>query len=72
MVYLVGQSSQGLTGGERWPTNFGKRLKGDWPSASAGERAGATGVVVWKSPRTLDDDAVVVLRLKDWQDLHGN
>ena len=40
--------------------------------AAAGERAGATGVVVWKSPRTLDDDAVVVLRLKDWQDLHGN
>ena len=34
---------------------------------AAGERSGTTGVVVWKTPRTLDDDAVVVLRLKDWQ-----
>ena len=39
---------------------------------AAGERSGTIGVVVWKAPRTLDDDAVVVLRLKDWQDLHGN
>ena len=37
----------------------------------AGERAGATGVVVWKAPHARDDDAVVVLRLKDWQDWHG-
>ena len=28
-----------------------------------------TGVVVWKPPRARDDDAVVVLRLKDWQAL---
>ena len=39
---------------------------------AAGERSGTTGVVVWKAPRALDDDAVVVLRLKDWQALHGN
>ena len=39
---------------------------------AAGERSGTTGVVVWKAPRALDDEAVVVLRLKDWQDLHGN
>ena len=30
-----------------------------------------TGVVIWKPPGDLDDDAVVVLRFKDWRDLHG-
>ena len=40
---------------------------------AAGERSGgATGVVVWKAPNARDDDAVVVLRLKDWQALHGD
>ena len=39
---------------------------------AAGERSGTTGVVVWKAPRALDDEAVVILRLADWQDLHGN
>ena len=35
---------------------------------AAGERSGgATGVVIWKAPNARDDDAVVVLRLKDWQ-----
>ena len=38
---------------------------------AAGERSGATGVVVWKQPNARDDDAVVVLRLRDWQDWHG-
>ena len=38
---------------------------------AAGERSGTTGVVVWKAPRALDDEAVVVLRLLDWQKLHG-
>ena len=38
---------------------------------SSGERSGTTGVVVWKEPHALDDDAVVILRLKDWQDWHG-
>ena len=37
---------------------------------AAGERSGTTGVVVWKTPREKDDDAVVVLRLLDWQKLH--
>ena len=37
----------------------------------AGERAGSVGVVVWKPPRARDDDALVVLRLKDWEALHG-
>ena len=39
---------------------------------SAGERKGSIGVVVWKQPNARDDDAVVVLRLKDWQALHGD
>ena len=39
---------------------------------AAGERhGGSTGVVVWKAPNARDDDAVVVLRLRDWQDWHG-
>ena len=46
----------------------------DWLKGivAAGERSdGATGVVVWKAPNARDDDAVVVLRLRDWQDWHG-
>ena len=39
---------------------------------AAGKRKNATGVVIWKAPREKDDDAIVVLRLKDWQDLHGD
>ena len=39
---------------------------------SAGERRGSVGVVIWKQPNARDDEAVVVLRLRDWQDLHGN
>ena len=39
---------------------------------AAGERSGATGVVVWKAPGARDDDALVVLRLADWQDWHGS
>ena len=38
---------------------------------AAGARCGATGVVVWKQPGALDDDALVLLRLKDWQDWPG-
>ena len=38
----------------------------------AGERSGTTGVVIWKQPHARDDDAVVVLRLKDWQAWHGD
>ena len=39
---------------------------------SAGERKGSIGVVIWKQPNARDDDAVVVLRLADWQALHGD
>ena len=38
---------------------------------AAGERKNATGVVIWKAPHKPDDEAVVILRLKDWQNLHG-
>ena len=39
---------------------------------AAGERkGGSTGVVVWKAPHARDDDAVVVLRLADWEAWHG-
>ena len=39
---------------------------------AAGKRhGGSTGVVIWKAPGARDDDAVVVLRLRDWQDWHG-
>ncbi len=31
----------------------------------------ATGVVVWKAPNARADDAVVALRLKDWEALLG-
>ena len=39
---------------------------------TAGERVGSIGIVVWKPPRRKDDEALVVLRLKDWQALHGD
>ena len=39
---------------------------------AAGERhGGSTGVVIWGAPNARADDAVVVLRLRDWQDWHG-
>lgn len=38
---------------------------------SAGARTGKVGVLVLKKPRQKDEDALVVLRWKDWVDLHG-
>ena len=39
---------------------------------AAGERhGGSTGVVVWKAPNARDDDALVLLRLQDWESWHG-
>ena len=32
---------------------------------------GHIGVVVWKAPGDRDDNAMVVLRFKDWEALHG-
>lgn len=36
------------------------------------QRAGKVGVLVVKEPRKRDEDALVILRYKDWIDLHGN
>ena len=35
-------------------------------------QSGTTGVVVWRAPGTLNDDALVILKLSDWVDWHGN
>jgi hypothetical protein len=47
----------------------------DWLSGivSSATPRGRIGVVVWKEPGRgrEDDDALVVLRLRDWIDLHG-
>ena len=40
-------------------------------AAAARQPGPCTGVVVWKAPNVRDDNAVVVLRLKDWESLHG-
>ena len=53
----------------RLPSYLREWLRG---IVSAGDRNGSIGVVVWKAPNGRDDDAVVVLRLRDWQALHGN
>src|SRR5512146_522978 len=36
------------------------------------EQHGKVGVLVLKTPRMKDDEAVVCVRFKDWCDLHGN
>ena len=33
---------------------------------------GSTGIVVWRAPNTLNSNALVILRLSDWQAWHGN
>ena len=38
---------------------------------AAGGRSGTIGILVWKAPNARDDDAVVVLRLKDWASLEA-
>src|SRR4249920_104402 len=40
--------------------------------ATTGTRHGKVGVLVLKRPRQRDEDALVVLRWKDWIDLHGS
>lgn len=36
------------------------------------ERSGKVGVLVLKTPRLRDAESLVVLRWKDWVDLHGS
>jgi hypothetical protein len=50
------------------PSYLREWLTGIVGTAKANNRI---GVVIWKEPGKRDDEAIVVLRLKDWQDLHG-
>jgi hypothetical protein len=45
----------------------------EWLAGIVGsaEASGKVGVLVLKKPRQEDADALVVLRWKDWVDLHG-
>ena len=52
--------------GRRFPAYLRTWLDG---ITEAGERKGAVGCVVWKEPGARIDDAVVVLRLGDWQEV---
>ena len=36
------------------------------------QRHGRIGVLIVKEPRKRDDDAIVILRYRDWVYLHGN
>ena len=39
--------------------------------AETAKRKGATGIVVWKQPGERVDDSIVLMKLVDWQKLHG-
>ncbi len=57
------------------PRGEGRRCPGylrDWLAGivAAGEQCGLVGVVVWKPKRTPDRDALVVVRFRNWCDLH--
>jgi hypothetical protein len=45
----------------------------DWLSGICGtaKDAGKIGIVVWSAMREDGDDAIVLMRLRDFQDLHG-
>lgn len=38
---------------------------------ATGERQGKVGVLVLKTPRMRDDESVVMVRWRDWVELHG-
>ena len=66
---------------DAWPFAYQVKLRKGMPAylqrwlrgiVSAGRRTGATGIVVWRQPGGFVDDSVVILRLRDWQDLHGD
>lgn len=57
-----------------YQVKLGRRMPAylrEWLDGIATARATQIGAVVWKPLYARDEDAVVVLRLKDWQDLHG-
>jgi len=45
-----------------------------WLDGICGAAAAANriGIVIWTEPGRRDESAVVVLRLRDWIDLHGD
>ena len=49
----------------------GRKLMNPSDARELGASMTATGVVIWKPPRARGADAVVVLRFKDWEALHG-
>lgn len=53
---------------KRMPTFLSDWLDG---IRAAAAKHGKIGIVIWKTPGRHDDNAVVLLSLKDWQDLHG-
>ena len=53
--------------GRRCPAYLREWLAG---IVAAGDRRGLVGVVVWKPKGTRDRDALVVVRFRDWCDLH--
>ncbi len=54
--------------GRRRPAFLQAWLRGICGTA---QRKGKVGLVVWSMPREAQDDAVVILRLKDFEALHG-
>lgn len=57
-----------------YQVKLGRRMPAylrQWLDGIATARATQIGAVVWKPLYARDEDAVVVLRLRDWQDLHG-
>ena len=56
--------------GRRMPGYLRTWLRGI-VGAGARQDPPAIGAVVWKPPAGLDHEAVVLLRLCDWEELHG-
>ena len=54
--------------GRRFPAYLDEWLRG---IVASGGRHGRVGVVVWKPKGVRDENAVVVMRFKDFRDLHG-
>ena len=54
--------------GRRFPAYLAEWLDG---IRQTGARHNRVGVVIWKPKNVRDENAVVVMRLKDFRDLHG-
>ena len=71
----LGRAEADVDGGPfQYQIKLGRRKPGyltEWVDGivETATRKGAIGIVVWKAPREKDDDAIVILRLADWQRL---